>query len=86
MMWNVLTKDVQLHCKKCNLYQIHTKNRKQYGKIYGKLAEAMSWKNACVCLVGPSSVKSPSGVKKLRAFTAIDPATALCTLLQLSKS
>jgi putative effector of murein hydrolase LrgA (UPF0299 family) len=29
----------------------------------------------CVYLVGPWSVKTPSGVKKLRAFTAIDTAT-----------
>jgi hypothetical protein len=33
------------------------------------------WKKVCVDLVGPWSVKTPSGVKKLNAFTAIYPPT-----------
>jgi hypothetical protein len=70
-----LAKYIQLHCNKCNLCQIHKKNCKQYGKIPAKLAEATPWEIVCVDLVGPWSIKTPSGVKKLRAFTAIDPAT-----------
>jgi hypothetical protein len=75
MTWPGLTKDVQLHCKKCKLCQIHKKNRKQYGKLPAKLAEATPWEIVCLDLVGPWSVKTPSGVKKVRAITAIDPAT-----------
>jgi hypothetical protein len=40
-----------------------------------KVAETTPWEIVCVDLVGPWSVKTPSGTKKLQAFTAIDPAT-----------
>jgi hypothetical protein len=73
--WPGLTKDVQAPCKKCNLCQIHKKNRKQYAKIPAKLAEAIFWEIVCADLVGPWSIKTPSGVQKLRAVTAIDSAT-----------
>ena len=76
MTWPGLTKDVQAHCKKCKLCQIHKKNRKQYGKLPAKVAEATPWQIVCIDLVGPWSVKTPSGIKKLSAFTAIDPATS----------
>jgi hypothetical protein len=57
--------------------------REQYGKLPVKLAEATVWKIVQVELIGPWKVKTPSGVKTLICFTAIDP--ALFTLLQLSK-
>jgi transposase InsO family protein len=69
MMWPRLTKDVQAHCKTCKLCQLHMKNRKQYGKLPAKV------EIVCVDLVGPWSVKTPSGTEKLEALTAIDPAT-----------
>jgi hypothetical protein len=50
-MWPGLAKDVQAHCKKCNVCQIHKKNRKQYGKIPAKLAKARPWEIVCVDLV-----------------------------------
>jgi hypothetical protein len=38
--------------------------------------EAMPWEIVQVDLIGPWKVKTPSGVKDLRCFTAIDPATS----------
>jgi hypothetical protein len=39
------------------------------------MAEATIWEIVQVNLIGPWKVKTPSGVKALRCFTAIDPAT-----------
>jgi hypothetical protein len=38
------------------------------------VAEEIPWEIVQVNLVGPWKVKTPSGVKTLRYFTAIDPA------------
>jgi hypothetical protein len=68
MMWSGLTKDVQSHCKKCN-------ESKKYGRLPARIADATPWEIICVDLVGPWSVRTPSGTKKIKAFTEIDPAT-----------
>ena len=48
---------------------------KSYGHIPSKTAEAEPWQTVQVDLVGPWTVKTPSGKKQLLDFTAIDPAT-----------
>jgi hypothetical protein len=40
------------------------------------MAEATPWEIVQVDLIGPWKVKTPSGVKTIRCFTAIDPATS----------
>jgi hypothetical protein len=76
MTWSGLTQTVQSFCKTCKLFQFNKKTRKQYGKIPVKMAEATPWEIVQVDLIGPCKVKAPSGVKTLRCFTAIDPATS----------
>jgi hypothetical protein len=75
MTYQVLTKYVQSHCKKCKLRQLHKKNCKEYGKLPVNMAETTLWEIACVDLVGPWTVNPPSGKKQLKAFSAICPAT-----------
>jgi hypothetical protein len=70
-MWPGLTPNVQSFCKTCKLCQFNKTTRKKYGKIPVKMSEAKK-----VDLIGPWKVKTPSGVKTLRCFTAIDPATS----------
>jgi IS30 family transposase len=41
-----------------------------------KIAEAMAWEIVKFDSIGPWKAKTPSGVKNLRCFTAIDPATS----------
>jgi hypothetical protein len=76
MMWTGLTRNVQSYCKTCKLCQFNLKKRKQYGKLPVKVAEETPWEIVQVDLIGPWKVKNPSGVKTLRCFTAIDPATS----------
>jgi hypothetical protein len=71
-----LTWNVQSHCKACKLCQFNKKTRTQYGKIPVKMAEATPWDIVQVDLIGPWKVKTPSGVKILKCFTAIDPVTS----------
>jgi hypothetical protein len=76
MTWSGLTRKVQSHCKTCKLCQFNKKARTQYGKIPVKMSEATPWEIVQVDLVGPWEVNTISGVKTLRYFTAIDPATS----------
>jgi hypothetical protein len=75
MYWPGLTEDVKKHVKKCLPCQMCKKTQKPYGHLPPKEAEVEPWQEVHVDLVGPWKVKTPTGVKKLQAFTAIDPAT-----------
>jgi hypothetical protein len=75
MMWPGLTRYVQSFCKTCKLCQFNRETRKLYGKITVKVTEVTPWESEQVDLIGPWKVKTPSGVKTLRCFTAIYPAT-----------
>jgi hypothetical protein len=51
------------------------KQRKKYGHLPPKEAEAIPWKRVNVDCIGPYSVKTKKGKYTLRAMTMIDPAT-----------
>jgi hypothetical protein len=52
------------------------KVRKKYGELPEKLEERpISWNRVDVDLIGPLTVKNPSGKKELLALTMIDPST-----------
>jgi hypothetical protein len=70
MMWPGLTRNEQSYCRTCKLCQFNKKTRKHV-----KQAETKNWEIVEVHLVGPWKVKTPSGTKTLRCFTAIYPAT-----------
>jgi hypothetical protein len=82
--WPGLTRNVQSHCKTCKLCQFNKKTRKQYGKIPIKMAGATTWEIVQVDLIGPWKVKTPSGVNTLRCFSAIDPATSLPEIFEIT--
>jgi len=75
MYWSSLAKDAQRHCKKCKTCQL-SKVSKKYGQLPPKTAESCPWERVCVDLIGPFTVKTPTGDRHLLAFTAIDPATS----------
>jgi hypothetical protein len=52
------------------------KKGQQYGKRPVRVAGATPWEIVQVDLIGPWKFKAPSGVKTLRCFPAIDPATS----------
>jgi IS30 family transposase len=84
MMWTRLTQDIQSHCKTCKLCQFNKKTRTQYGKLPVKVAEATPCEIVQVNLIGPWKVKTPSGIKTLRCFTAIDPATSWPEIVEIT--
>jgi hypothetical protein len=49
-----------------------------------KEAESTPWQIVQVDLVGPWTVKTPSGINKLRSFTGIDPATSWFEICEIS--
>jgi hypothetical protein len=84
MTWPGLTRKVQSFCKTCKLCQLNKKTRKRYGKIPVEVDEATPWEIVQAHLIGPWKVKTQSGVKPLRCFTAIDPATSWPEICEIS--
>jgi hypothetical protein len=76
LTWPNLKKDVEAVVKNCYECQIGKKVRKKYGDLPEKLAEKpIAWNRFDVDLIGPLTVKTPSGNKELLALTMIDPST-----------
>jgi hypothetical protein len=74
--WPSLKKDVEDAVKNCHECQIGKKVRNKYGDLPEKLAERhIAWKRVDVDLIGPLTLKTPSGNKELLALTMIDPST-----------
>ena len=62
------------HCHTCQIYK---KQKKKYGYLPAKKAEATPWERVCVDLIGPYTINRPKGQEPLhlRALTMVDPAT-----------
>lgn len=73
--WPKLGIHVEQYCKTCKQCQLSKKVRKKYGHLPPKQANTTPWSRVDVDLIGPYTVKTPQGVKQLRALTMIDPAT-----------
>lgn len=74
--WKNMREDVRRHIKHCKQCQLCKKGKRKYGELPPKEAEpAIPWNRVNVDLIGPLSVKTPSGKHTLRALTMIDPAT-----------
>jgi hypothetical protein len=64
LTWPNLRKDVEAAVKNCHEYQIGKKVRKTYGALPENLAERpIAWNRVDVDLIGPLTVKTPSGKK-----------------------
>jgi hypothetical protein len=64
LTWPNLRKDVEAEVKNFHECQIGKKVRKKYGDLPEKLAKRpISWNRVDVDLIGPLTVKTPSGNK-----------------------
>jgi hypothetical protein len=64
LTWPNLIKDVEAAVNNCHECQIGKKVRKKYGDLPEKLAERpIDWNRVDVDLIGPLTVKTPSGDK-----------------------
>ena len=59
--WPTLRDDVQKLCNTCDVCQRTKNNKKKYGKLPMKVAEAEPWDVLCVDLKGPYTIKQPNG-------------------------
>ena len=74
--WKNMRKDVEKVCSTCPICQLNKRNKKKYGHLPEKQAEAIPWDVLCVDLIGPYTMKRKR--KKdltLWCVTMIDPAT-----------
>jgi hypothetical protein len=76
--WPNLKKDVEAAVKTSHECQIGKKVKKKYGDLPYKLAERpIACNRADVDLIGPLTVKNPTGKKELLALTSIGPINQL---------
>ena len=85
--WHNMRQDVHEHIKCCDIYQKYKCQKKKYGHLPPKKAEAEPWEILCVDLIGPYTIcRGPYKMVKgkrvyklkpliLKAVTMIDPAT-----------
>jgi cleavage and polyadenylation specificity factor subunit 1 len=85
--WRTMRQDVEHTVRTCSACQKNKKVRKKYGKLPPKQAETESkpWERVNVDLIGPLSVKTPSGDRTLDALTMIDPATGWFEIKELKR-
>jgi hypothetical protein len=70
-------KDVEAAVQNFHECQIGKKVRKKYGDLPEKLAERpIAWNGVDVGLIGPFTIKTPSGTNELLALIMIDPSTS----------
>jgi len=74
--WTNIRAQVKSHVETCAKCQLCKNRNKSYGHLPPKTAEKSEpWSRVDVDLIGPFSVKTPTGKRHLRALTMIDPAT-----------
>jgi hypothetical protein len=84
--WKGLRESVEKHCSTCHVCQLTKKQRKKYGLLPPKEAEATPWKRVNVDVVGPYTVRTPTKTYQLLAMTMIDPVTSWFEVAPLAES
>jgi hypothetical protein len=78
LTWTNLGKDVEAVVKNCHGCQIGKKVRYTFGDLTEKLAKRpIDWNIVDVDLIGPLTIKTPSGKKEFLVLTMVDPSTGL---------
>jgi hypothetical protein len=76
LVWLNLIKDVESVVKNCYECKVGKKVRNKHGELPEKLKERpIAWKRVYVALIGPLTIKTPSGKKDFLALTVIVPST-----------
>ena len=85
LTWPGLRNHVQTCVQTCDVCQRYKKQKKHYGHLPAKDAEAQPWETLCVDMIGPYQIRR-KGKKplKLRAVTMIDPATGWFEIVEVT--
>jgi Integrase zinc binding domain len=85
-VWSGMQEQIRRHVGKCEECQLNKGSAKKYGHLPPKDMEAPEpWNRINIDLIGPWTVKTPKGNRKLRALTIIDPATGWFKMKEISK-
>ena len=84
MYWSGMRVQIRKYVKTCDRCQKAKRHKRKYGKIPPKLAVTEPWKQVCVDLIGPYTVKGADGtVLDFMCLTMIDPATSWFEIVEL---
>ena len=85
--WPKMAEEIKQHVGYCKSCQINKKVRKEYGKIPVKEAEeSLPWNRVNVDMMGPLTVTTATGKKKLLVLTMINPATGWFEVKELHEA
>jgi len=83
LWWPNIRDDVVKYISTCTICQRNKKQRKKYGYMPEKEAEADPWDKLCVDLIGPYTIKRKGKPDlKIKCVTMIDPATSWFEIAQ----
>ena len=75
---------IQKHVKFCDRCQKGKKRKRKYGHLPPKIATITPWRQVCVDLVGPYTIKAKDGtIMDFMCLTMIDPATGWFKIVEL---
>ena len=84
-VWPKMRQQIHDHVRKCKQCQLSKGTRKDYGHLPLKdLEKSEPWNRINIDLIGPWSIKTPTGTRTLRALTIIDPATGWFEMKEIS--
>ena len=75
MYWKGTRSQIRRHVKTCDICQLAKRHKRKYGHLPPKFSTATPWKQVCVNLIGPSTIKAKDKtVLDYMCLTMIDPA------------
>ena len=84
MYWKGMRKHILKHVKTCDRCQKGKRHKRKYGHLPPKVATIIPWKQVCVDLVGPYTIKAKNGtILDFMCLTMIDPATGWFEIVEL---
>ena len=84
MHWKGMRSQIRKHVKTCERCQLGKRHKRKYGHLPPKIATVIPWKQVCVDLIGPYTVKAKDGtILDFMCLIMIDPTTSWFEIMEL---
>jgi hypothetical protein len=84
MYWKGMHPSIRRYVKTCQSCQVNKRHSQKYGHLPPKLVITTPWKELCVDLIGPYTLKGKDGSSiDFMCLTMIDPATSWFEIVEL---
>ena len=84
MYWKGMRTQIRKHVRTCDRCQLAKRHKRKYGHLPPKIATVTPWKQVCVDLIGPYTIKAKDKTAlDFMCLTMIDPATSWFEIVEL---